>query len=57
MSEVFSCSEYHKCLGLQAGPYQLFSLFISAVPNHSMRAISQRTLQALLREKQHNVMR
>jgi len=57
VSEVFSCSEYHKCLGLQAGPYQLFTLFISAVPNHSMRAISQRTLQMLVREKQHNVIR
>ena len=57
VSEVFSCSEYHKCLGMQSGPYQLFTLFISAVPNHSMRAISQRTLQVLLKEKHHNVIR
>ena len=38
VSEVFSCSEYHKCLALQSGPYQLFAVFIPAVPNHSMRA-------------------
>jgi len=57
VSEVFSCSEYHKCLALQSGPYQLFTLFISAVPNHSMRAISQRTLQTLLKEKHNNIIK
>ena len=57
VSEVYSCSEYHKCLALQSGPYQLFSLFISAVPNHSMRAISHRTLQLLVKDKHNNIIR
>ena len=57
VSEVFSCSEYHKCLALQSGPYQLFAVFIPAVPNHSMRAISHRTLQLLLKEKHNNIIK
>ena len=57
VSEVFSCSEYHKCLVIQSGQYQLFSIFISAVPNHSMRAISHRTLQALIKEKHNNIIK
>ena len=57
VSEVFSVSEYHKCLATVSGPYQLLAVFISAVPTHSMRAISQRTLQLLLKEKHNNIIK
>ncbi|XP_023342335.1 protein fuzzy [Eurytemora carolleeae] len=55
--ETFQCSEYHKCYAVQTGPYQLFTLFISAVPNHSIRAISKRTLASIIRDKQSNVIK
>jgi len=57
VSETFVCSELHKCYAVQSGPYQLFSLFISAVPNHSIRRIAERTLQTLLKEKHNNIIR
>lgn len=57
VSEAYSCSEYHKCQALQSGPYQLLVIFISAVPTHSMRSITQRTLQILVKEKHNNIIK
>jgi len=56
VSETFLCSEYHKCYAVQSGPYQVFCLYIGAVPNHSARAITGRTLQTLLKDK-HSIIK
>ena len=37
VNEAYLCSEYHKCIAVQHQQYQLYVIFIAAVPNHSMR--------------------
>ena len=37
VNETYLCSDYHKCLAVQHQQYQIFVIFIPAVPNHSMR--------------------
>jgi len=56
-SETFVSSELHKCYALKTGPYQFFGMFLPTVPNHSVREISKRTLQILLKEKHNNLIK
>ena len=57
VSDTFLVSEFHKCYALQHMQYQLFAIFLSAVPNHSMRNIANRTLEVLIKDKVFSVIR
>ena len=57
VSDTYVCSEFHKCYALQHMQYQLFAIFLSAVPNHSMRNIAQRILQLILKDKFFSVIK
>ncbi|XP_021921650.1 protein fuzzy homolog isoform X2 [Zootermopsis nevadensis] len=50
--ETYWCSEYHKCHALRHGATLLCVLYASAVPIHTMRLITQRTLKFLTADKQ-----
>ena len=50
--ETYWCSEYHKCHALKEGDHIFCILFTSAVPTHTMRLITQKTLKILLADKQ-----
>jgi hypothetical protein len=50
--ETYWCSEYHKCHALRHGATLLCVLYASAVPVHTMRLITQRTLKSLTADKQ-----
>ena len=50
--ETYWCSEYHKCHAVKEGDQILCLLYTSTVPTHTMRLITQRTLKALLADKQ-----
>ncbi|PNF23702.1 fuzzy-like protein [Cryptotermes secundus] len=50
--ETYWCSEYHKCHALRHGTTLLCVLYASAVPIHTMRLITQRTLKFLTGDKQ-----
>ncbi|KAJ9583086.1 hypothetical protein L9F63_022575 [Diploptera punctata] len=50
--ETYWCSEYHKCHALCHGSTLLCVLYASAVPIHTMRLITRRTLKFLTSDKQ-----
>ncbi|XP_063241885.1 protein fuzzy homolog [Bacillus rossius redtenbacheri] len=50
--ETYWCSEYHKCHALRSGVTLLLVLYGSAVPVHTMRLITRRTLKFLTSDKQ-----
>ncbi|XP_069685331.1 protein fuzzy homolog isoform X2 [Periplaneta americana] len=50
--ETYWCSEYHKCHALRHGTTLLCVLYASAVPIHTMRLITRRTLKFLTADKQ-----
>ncbi|XP_054263961.1 protein fuzzy homolog [Macrosteles quadrilineatus] len=50
--ETYWCSEYHKVHALRSSSNLLCVLYSSAVPTHTMRLMTQQTLQALISEKQ-----
>ena len=57
VSDTYICSEFHKCYALQHLQYQFFAIFLSAVPNHSMRNIAHRTLQLFLKDKNFSIIK
>ncbi|KAG8328034.1 protein fuzzy homolog [Homalodisca vitripennis] len=50
--ESYWCSEYHKVHALRSGSNLLCVLYSSAVPTHTMRLMTQQTLQAIVADKQ-----
>lgn len=50
--ESYWCSEYHKLHALRSGNNLMCALYSSAVPTHTMRLITQHTLQMLVSDKQ-----
>lgn len=50
--ETYWCSEYHKCHALISQENILCVLYNSSVPTFEMRFITQKTLKALISEKQ-----
>lgn len=50
--ETYWCSEYHKCHGIRRGTNVLCVLYVSSVPTHTMRLLSQQTLKILTTDKQ-----
>ncbi|XP_014207801.1 protein fuzzy homolog [Copidosoma floridanum] len=50
--ETYWCSEYHKCHALKESEHIIYVLYPSAVPTHTMRIISQKTLKILVSDKQ-----
>ena len=50
--ETYWCLEYHKCHALKEGNYIFCVLYVSSIPTHTMRLITEKTLKLLLSEKQ-----
>ncbi|XP_055614208.1 protein fuzzy isoform X2 [Uranotaenia lowii] len=50
--EQYWCSDYHKCHALIEGPNVLCVLYNSAIPTHIMRLVTQKTLNALVSDKE-----
>ncbi|XP_033214814.1 protein fuzzy homolog [Belonocnema kinseyi] len=51
--ETYWCSEYHKCHALKEGDYIFCVMYMSNIPTHTMRLITQKSLKLLLAEKQY----
>lgn len=51
-SETYWCSEYHKCHAARVGSDILCLLYVSSIPTHAMRLITQKTLKVLTSDKQ-----
>lgn len=49
--ETYWCSEYHKCHGMKIEENILCALYTSAVPVHTMRQITKKTMKNLLQDK------
>ena len=57
VSDTYVVSEFHKCYALQHMQFQLFAIFMSAVPNHSMRNIANRTLDLVIKDKAFSIIK
>ncbi|XP_055705067.1 protein fuzzy homolog [Phlebotomus papatasi] len=50
-SESYWCSDYHKCHALIQDQNLICILYVAAIPTHTMRLITQKTLEAIVASK------